>query len=259
MKVLNFLILLLLTFMTTHIQSAVWNSESGPGNGTDYVKVLFANARSEAIEILNDISSDTIDHLEVDDYLKEWLLEDIEGSPRYIKLKFYASEFTFKFQDEACPEENSICFYKNPSALIVVSLTENSITTEKQAVTMLLHEIGHFTGEYDHLFLDRFATELVKISSAPFVVVEKINKRYVSQIFEASNHCERGQGEQADALKKQIEFALLEKCAKRKIQCFKKDIVYSFSAELPTLGMGFNSTAICMGKGLLKGKRILTP
>ncbi len=248
-----------MTLITAQTQSAAWNSESGPGNGTDYVKVLFANARSEAMEILNDISIDTIHHLEVDDYLKEWLLEDIEGSPRYIKLKFYASEFKFKFQDEACPDENSICFYKKPSPLVVVSLDENNLTTEKQAVTMLLHEIGHFTGEYDHLFLDRFATELVKVSSEPFVIVEKINKRYVSQIFEASNNCERGEGEQVEAIRKQIEFSLLEKCIKRKLLCAKKNILYSFSAQLPTLGIGFDSTSICMGKGILKGKRVLTP
>ncbi len=233
----------------------VLNSESGPGNGTDYVKVLFANARQEASELLSSITEDTIKHLEVEDYFKEWLMAEVEGSPRYIKLKFYADNFEFKFQDAPCPDENSICFYKDPTAMVVVSMNENQNTTEKQAVTMLLHEIGHFTGEYDHLFLDRFGAALMATSHHPFVIVKKENKRYVPSVFEAANSCERGEGEQAENLKPKIQMAISEECLKRNLQCNVDDIEYAFEATLPSLGLGFDSTSICKAQGLIKAKR----
>ncbi len=255
-KLLNTFLFILVSLSA--FASPLLNSESGPGNGTDFVKVLFANARIEAIELLAGINEDTIDHLEIDDYFKEWLLTDIEGSPRYIKLKFYADNFDFKFQDEACPDENSICFYKEPNALVVVSLDENQNTTEKQAVTMLLHEIGHFTGEYDHLFLDRFGAALVATSNHQFIIVERSNKRFVPSVFEAANSCERGSGEQVENLNQKIKTSIYEECLKRKLNCDLSEIEFSYEAILPSIGLGFDSTSVCKAKGLLKAKRIST-
>ncbi len=255
------LFILMMTILSAYILSGpvytapILNSESGPGNGTDYVKVLFANARVEAIELLEGLNADTISHLEIEDYFKEWLLDSVEGSPRYIKLKFYAKNFKFKFQEDPCPAENSICFYLNPDPLVVVSMKENQATNEKQAVTMLLHEIGHFTGELDHLFLDRFAAEMVETSESQFVVVELQNKRFVSSIFEAANQCERGSGEQVESLKTRLNQNIQEQCIKRKLSCDLTKVEYSFSAELPSIGLGFDSTTLCTGKALLKALR----
>ena len=252
----KYLILLSYVLSLFTFGAPILDSESGPGNGTDYVKVLFANARVEALKILEGINADTIEHLDIDDHFKEWLRGDVEGSPRYIKLKFYAKNFIFKFQDETCPQENSICFYTSPVPLIVVSLDDNQNTSERQAVSMLLHEVGHFTGELDHLFLDRFGAQLVQTSEAQFVVVELQNKRYVSSIFEAANRCERGEGEQVENLKRSLRLELKEQCMKRKLSCDLDEIEYSFSANLPSIGISFDSSSLCRGKALLKALRV---
>ncbi len=249
-------IILLWTLICSNCFGAPFlNSESGPGNGTDFVKVLFANAREEAITILSDLTVESIDYLQMSEYFKEWLKEDVQGSSRFVKLKFYAKTFKFHFQKEPCPDENSICFYQNKEPLVVVSLDENQNTTEKQAVAMILHEVGHFTGEEDHLFLDRFASELIANSREPFVIISEENKRYVSNIFAAANNCEKGIGDQVENLKEVIKLKLFKRCLERDLSCSSQSIVYSFSSRLAELGINFNSASVCRGTGLLKARR----
>jgi len=243
-----------LLMISTHALALV-RSESGPGNGTDYVKVLFAQAREEAIHLLEGINANTINYLEMDDIYKEWLKSDVDGSPRYLKLRFYAQQFEFKFQKESCPAENSICFYQDPSPLIVVSLDENQQTTDRQALIMLLHEIGHFTKEWDHLFLDRISSILADSSDEQFVVVTEENRRFVPNLFSSANACEKGEGEQVDNLKMRLETKIFQECLKRKLICENEQMKFSFKAELPQIGAGFDSISTCHGTAVVKGVR----
>ncbi|MBL6988948.1 MAG: hypothetical protein ISR65_04185 [Bacteriovoracaceae bacterium] len=264
MRTIKLLMLIIFIIFNLSQSMQVWGKESGPGNGTDYVEVLFAQAKVEVAKLLDKLSKESLSKLQIDPLYTEWLTEDVNGSARYIKFKFYSKVVKYQFQDAPCTDEfgkeSGICFYINPdnSLLVIISKLKNKLTTLDQAKIMILHEIGHFTGELDHLFLDEFGARFISAMNANRqfeILTSTVNGRdvYISA-FEGKKQCDAGVSNLAMSLKEQVKTELYEKCLLSNLVCNLEQIVFSYSGVVNfVVGVGYDMSASCTVKGVLKG------
>ncbi|RZA05868.1 MAG: hypothetical protein EOP11_11770 [Proteobacteria bacterium] len=223
--------------------------ESGPGNGTDYVKVLFADAQFELNRAL--LPWESADGWALSPPVAAWLSLD-----RFTSLKGYTRRMELRFQAGACSDESqkpaSICFFTDDGPYVVVALSENRHTSREQAMAMLLHEAGHFTGETDHLFLDRMGVELVNALRAPRLLVgEASETEIVANIFAAKADCEAGRSSLAARVKEEAALSLARQCAERNLACEGGGTDYLFHAAQEFKdGVGFSMKVTCSAKAV---------
>lgn len=222
---------------------------SGPGNGTDYVKVLFADAQFELNRSL--VPYENADALTLSAPVSAWL-----GGSRFTELKRYAHVMELRFQEEPCSDGSgapaSICFFTEGGPYVIISVNENKHTTRSQAMAMLLHEAGHFTGETDHLFLDRMGVELVRVLEAPrLLVAEASETEIVANIFSAKADCEAGRSLTSQRVRKEAELRLSRQCAERNLGCGSGtvEVLYHASQEFKE-GTGFSMKVTCGAKAV---------
>lgn len=244
-------VLVVLLFL--NVGSLAWaGGDSGPGNGTDYVKVLFAEARHLLNQNLSDVHAAEVKSMQVDEDVRNWLLSPVEnGSQRIEVVKAYLQILELRFQSEPCQDyqgrTSSICFFQEQGKnLVVVSLEQNRQTTSDQAMAMLIHESAHFTGEMDHLFLDKVGVQLVSQLTKNLIVVSRQSIEIVPNIFVEKSLCESGQSEQAQVLFKLAQQDLQIRCAQRNMNCdiSKANVAYNADPEW-IFGVGFTLRLAC--------------
>ncbi|MGK5088687.1 hypothetical protein WDW86_14105 [Bdellovibrionota bacterium FG-2] len=124
---------------------------------------LFIQAKKDAAGILNSIHFDRIDYLPIQDYFKTWLKE----GDRLSKIQFYADAMTLNLQEEpfmedGLPRGTGFDSSDPNDPKLIVSRTLNTQTSPDEAIALVIHEAGHFTGEMNHLFLSRLGVQLQK-------------------------------------------------------------------------------------------------
>jgi hypothetical protein len=90
----------------------------------------------------------------------------LDQGSRLNKLQFYVKAMILdkeSFVEGPCNEEGAprgTCFNDSDpnKPRMIVSRSYNRMTTPDQAIALVFHEAGHFTGETDHLFLSQFGT-----------------------------------------------------------------------------------------------------
>lgn len=230
-------------------------AESGPGNGTDYVKVLFAQARQELITELADVHSDQVRAMNLDADVKNWLVAvatNGSATPHIEAVKAYLQILDMRFQSDSCLDSegrgSTICFgYDQGKPVVLVALEQNRLTTLDQAMAMLVHECGHFTGEMNHLFLDRVGVELVSQLVPHVLSVSRSSKEISGNIFEAKARCEDGSSAQARQLLQAATQDLEANCAARRLRCDLSRATASYTGEQEWIaGQGFTMNVICI-------------
>lgn len=233
------------------------NAESGPDNGTDYVKILFADAQYSLNSSLTSIEEKDLKTLGLDASTLSWLNIQVENSSRFSRIKFYLRKMDLKFQTEACTDGSgryaSICFFRNPEPFVLISLKENKMTTKEQAMAMLIHEAGHLTGETDHLFLDKVGVQLASALKAPKVlIVDRQNTEIVPNIFTAKEACDNGTSVQAQQLKQHTLADLQLQCSQRQLTCdlSKTNFIFQGTAVYVN-GRGYTMEVSCALRAVL--------
>lgn len=223
-------------------------AESGPGNGTDYVKVLFAEAQFELNRALVPVES--VEAFSLSAEAKAWL------APRFTQLKTAVRTMELRFQQAPCSDGSgkpaSICFFTDDGDYVLISLEENKHTTRAQAMAMLLHEAGHFVGEADHLLLDRVGVELAQALAEPrLLLAEASSTEIVANIFEAKESCDNGTSLLAQRLRKEALLGLQRQCAERNAHCDldRADFHYHGAQEFRD-GRGFSMKVTCSVKAV---------
>ena len=247
-------IVLALLFLTLGAHAG----ESGPDNGTDYVKVLFAEAQANVNQELAAISN--FDQLSLDTEFHNWLQGNSNsGQPRFSLLKTYLQIIELQFQLAPCKDshglESTICFqYQSGKPVVLISVTHNRLTTSDQAMAMLIHEAGHFVGEMDHLFLDRLGIALVKALKQPaFIETSVQSTEIAANIFSAKSECENGTSQQAKTLAKRAHQQIAQSCSERQISCDLTNIESAFTGTIEYIqGQGFTMKVTCQLKSLLR-------
>ncbi len=240
--------------------------ESGPGNGTDYVEVVFADAKVKVGKLLDSISNEEMNKLEIDDLYKDWLSRDINGNTRLFLMKFYSKKIKYIFQSQPCSDDygklSGICFYNQDTnnPIVIISKERNINTTLEQAMIMLLHEIGHFTGEMNHLFLDEFSAEIVaaKNSTSSYQIVkeEDFTSQVYASIFNGKEECDKGVSEQAKLVKSSVENKLRIYCLENNLKCDFENAIFTFAGTMNwKTGVGFDMSVSCRVQGVVKGVR----
>lgn len=234
-------------------------ADSGPDNGTDAVKVLFAEAHWELKKHSLLFSVQDIDSMELDEKMKLWLQTAVQGLARWQKMKESVLRMRLEFQTAPCEDSQgrtaSICYFdENPSdPYVLVSLLENRNTDKERAMAMLLHEAGHFVGEKDHLFLDQLGVALVQAFKAPrYLSVSVASVELVPNVFLAKSECESGVSQQAQNLLKKAEADLTLQCLERGYACdfLKANHVFTGNIEFEN-GIGFSMKVTCELKTVL--------
>jgi hypothetical protein len=235
-------------------------AESGPGNGTDYVKVLFAEAQNVLNQRMSGLNQSQVRGLQVDEPSKRWLVENLPSpNGRWSQLKFYMSNMRLAFQNAPCEDssgrQSSICFFnENPEdPYVLISVLENKNTTPTQAMAMLIHEAGHFTGEMDHLFLDKVGVELVQSLFAPRSFAFSLaSTEFTANIFQAKRDCDTGAGDQAKNLREQALIKLAELCRNHGKDCDLSRTQMAYTGSLVyENGVGFTMKVTCELKTFL--------
>jgi hypothetical protein len=195
--------------------------QSGPGNGTDYVKVLFAQAQYDVTLALAPIDDAAVPSLGLSPEVAGWLLGQSQGASRLSRVKYWLRRMDLRFQNEPCPGGPTICFYNEPNdPYVLISLDGNRMTTQTQAMAMLVHEAGHFAGEMDHLLLDRVGVALVAVAKTPSsLFADASSTEIVPNPFQAKADCDAGTGTQALALRDEVRLKLLRQCSDRGFRC----------------------------------------
>jgi hypothetical protein len=211
--------------------------QSGPGNGTDYVKILFADAQYDVIRMVTPVDNDGLKGLGLSNEVYDWLSGQAQSDSRFNRVKYWLHTMDLRFQQEPCTDFTklpaSICYFNDAAnPYVMISLQENKMTTKDQAMAMLIHEAGHFTGEPDHLLLDRVGVALVQTLKLPgSLFADASSSDIVANPFQATDDCEKGTGTQAKALKAEVRITLLKQCSDRGVVCNDKKISYAFQAE----------------------------
>jgi len=249
--------ILIAALVCLHFQPVA--GESGPDNGTDYIKVLFAEAQTELVHLFEPLTELQVRDLEVDKNFQDWLLQPMRqtsGKAHWESLRSYLAEIRLSFQTEPCQDSQgrkaSICYFnENPNdPYVVISLSENKHTTSQQAMAMLIHEAGHFVGEKDHLFLDQLGTQLVQALKQPkFISFTLESKETVANVFAAKQDCEKGQSPQAQNLIQESKLKLQEICQSRGRTCdFNQALLVFKGISHFEPGVGFTMEVTCQLK-----------
>ena len=237
------------------------NLGSGPDNGTDYVKVVFAQARTALNAQLSGIGPEQLRSYPMDPRSQAWLLGNgADGRPRITALRQYLQVIELRYQPAACEDsqgrKSTICFMygERRQPVVLVSLDLNRVTTQEQAMVMLIHEAGHFTGEMDHFFLDALGIDLVRALSRPRLLsTEQKSVEIVPNIFAAKAGCEDGSSPQARALFARARQDIAQQCADKRLTCDLSKIESAFQGEPEFLpGRGFTMRVSCTLKAMLR-------
>ncbi len=178
-------------------------SGDAKGNGTDYLETLFANAKVAASGLLEAITVENINRVNIPSRNKKWLLKpndvfdtNLEALQAYINV--LSLEF-IEYGKGGCedPELNithGICYYdSNPHiALVKISKDRNKKLANKEnfqesftkAMAMLIHEAGHFAKEYNHYLLDDLGAQLASIykQKASIILSEYSRSAWIPQV-----------------------------------------------------------------------------
>lgn len=228
---------------------------SGPGNGTDYVKVLFADAQFELNRAL--VGVENPGEFALSAPVAAWLKSRAaDGEGRFAGLRRYVRTMELRFQDEPCSDGSgkpaSICFFTEGGPYVMISVQENKQTTRDQAMAMLLHEAGHFTGEMDHLFLDRMGVELTGALKSPHLLFgEASDTEIVANIFSAKEECEAGTSALARRVRQEANLDLARRCEEKRSDCRSGSTEYIFhGVQEFKEGTGFTMKLTCQVKAI---------
>jgi hypothetical protein len=250
-----------LSFVISFFISGLVFAESGPDNGTDAVKIRFAEAQNRITRLMVDLAVDQIPSLGLEEKYSSWLLLEEENTDltRFESLRVFLGRMRLEFQTAPCQDSQgrtaSICYFdQNPrEPYVVVSLLENKETTSDQAMAMLIHEAGHFVGEKDHLFLDRLGTKLVQALLRPKAISVTVSStESVANVFKAKEECETGKSQQAQVLLRKAQAQLLEICHSRNLDCHLDQVFLSYEGKIhQEPGVGFTMQVTCELKAVL--------
>lgn len=236
--------------------------ESGPDNGTDYVKILFSEAQHQLVNLAEPVSSSTLEQSNIDSVFVEWLTSG--PNPRWPKLKYMFKRVDLAYQNDLCEDQfgrkSTICFVNVESApTVLISVTGNKLTTKTQAMAMLVHEAGHFLNEMDHLFLNDLGVSLVSFLLTPRIFeFVKTDSEFVSNMFYDKDRCIQGTSDLSLGLIKQAKFALNQQClaSSTLVSCQDAQFSYVFEAEAEWVqGRGFTQRVLCKIKAQLVPKK----
>lgn len=246
------------------VSLARWIDESGPGNGTDYVKVLFAEAALNDVRLFQRTSLQTLKDSTLPPDIKNWLLNRGRESTRFEKLQTVLQNIELRFQSDFCSDETrkpaTICALVNTMGStqypVVISLENNRLTTPQQAMAMLIHEAGHFIGESDHLYLDRVGVELVQqMKPRPLIIQDADSTVFAVNPFLSQEECNQGISSQALSLRAEVQRQIVERCLTQGINgidCQPSRIQWIFTGEPEFIvGRGFTSRLKCHARGVL--------
>jgi hypothetical protein len=199
--------------------SHLLRAESGPDNGTDAVKVTFQQARVKLTDLTKNIT-DLSSIRGLDSVYVQWSHQmNANNTDRWNLLRYYLKSFRFQYQQEPCGDKKeqtaSICYFdENPvDPYVIVSLSRNFSTSVETAMVMLLHEMGHFTGEKSHQFLDGFGADLVELLMHPKeLYFRTANTEIVPNVFAAKQGCENATSDQAKNLINLAKIDLMRQC-----------------------------------------------
>ena len=229
-------------------------AESGPDNGTDYVKVLFVDAQFEVNRSVALVEKSHLASLSLSEDLRGWLSQ----GERFAQLKRYLKVLDLEFQTAPCSDgtgrEATICFFREPQPRVVISLDGNRMTTRNQAMAMLVHEAGHLVGEKDHALLDRLGVELVAALGNPSVViVDRENTENALNIFVAKAACDDGSSAQAQRARHAAMAGIEEECGMRGLSCDPEKARFIYEGRIPwEPGVGYKMEVVCRVRAVLK-------
>src|SRR3989338_10945072 len=101
MKTKQILIVFLLGVLLSPL---VWGGDK-EGNGGDRVEVLFLNAHQKASTLIQSLTTENIENLNIPLFFKNWLKAEQDGTAHFILLQFHTETMQLRFQEEACNEE----------------------------------------------------------------------------------------------------------------------------------------------------------
>jgi hypothetical protein len=249
----------LLTFLFSASLLYANGDQSGPGNGTDYVKVLFAEAQYDVVRALTPLNDASLAGLGLPAETLNWLTGKSQGDTRFARIKYWLRRMDLRFQDGPCGDgsgkEATICYFFTPTndPYVVISVNLNRMTTKDQAMAMLIHEAGHFAGEPDHLLLDRVGVSLVAATKVPSSLFADASSTEVSvNPFQGKADCDAGQGDQAKNLRNQAKFNLLAQCTQRDLTCDPAKIQFAYQGTNEYEdGSGFQMKVTCLVRAIL--------
>lgn len=254
MKMIPFFFLIALTLISKN----TFAFESGPGNGTDYVKILFSEAQAHLVNLAEPVTVQNIKQAKLSSEFKEWLTAG--ESPRWVRLKFIIKKIDLQYQEAPCQDDrgrqSSICFLPNlDTPTVLISRSENKLTTSDQAMAMLIHEAGHFLNEMDHLFLNDLGVSLVALLKMPRVFsFELESKEIVANVFVEKKNCETGESDLAKKLINNSYFELQQTCltSNSSETCKSADFSFVLDGAAEWIdGRGFTQSIICKIKARL--------
>mgnify|MGYP001582105611 CR=1 FL=1 len=147
------------------------------GNGGDTVEVIFDRAKKDAYQKVRNLTRENLAQFKIDRSYQNWLLDTVEDTDRLSRFVYYAKKIAersdyIRFIEGNCTEDSvvrPVCYEArnttHPDHGVMVisrSMNRDQSTTETQAMALIFHEIGHFTGEKDHEFLSDLGVEMMQ-------------------------------------------------------------------------------------------------
>jgi len=131
------------------------------------VELLFIKAKKDAATFVDSLQTLDPASLSLSEGFKTWL----KDPGRLAKLQVYLRTMSLSFIDEPCMEQGRprSASYDDSDPLkprMLVSRSANRGTTPSEALALVFHQVGHFTGEADHLFLQEFGVEMAMLQEA---------------------------------------------------------------------------------------------
>ena len=189
MKTLNKMLILVMIFMAL---AAITQADE-VGNGGDTVELVYIEAAAQVRNKLNPLQDNMVFVLRIDPDVKDWLLEKVETRSRLGHLKRLArflERDTMQFVDGPCIEPSGalrpITYIGDEYApRVCISRSLNQTTTVEQATALLLHELGHGTGEKDHIFLSDFGRQMASNEASAGIRMREDGKQVIVELTKA--------------------------------------------------------------------------
>ncbi|MBI3017922.1 MAG: hypothetical protein HYY62_08055 [Deltaproteobacteria bacterium] len=180
---------ILLLAMALMALSAITQADE-VGNGGDPIELVYIEAAAQVRNKLNPLQDNMVFVLRIDPDVKDWLLEKVETRSRLGHLKRLArflERDTMQFVEGPCVEPSGalrpITYIGDEYApRVCISRSLNQTTTVEQATALLLHELGHGTGEKDHIFLSDFGRQMATSEATSGIRLREDGKQVIVEL-----------------------------------------------------------------------------